>query len=125
MFNKQILTCLHTPAKCLSVQGWSDCPAWLPRLFCLRVWDAGHTPDHDPDDAAVWGEFDEQQARWPAWILVGAAVSIFSSAPAPGSQRAINSAVWSLLRAAANGLCVGVYIALEFFHDQAFLQARK
>ena len=104
------------------IQGWSECPSWLPRILCLRVWDASHTPEHDPDDAAIWGEFDEKQARWPAWILVGAAVSLVSTAPSPGNQRLTQSAAWSLIRAAANGSCIGIYIAIEFFHDQTFLQ---
>ena len=84
------------------------------------MWDASHKPEHDPDDAAVWGEFGERQERWPGWILVGATVYLIQAAPWSGGPGA--SAVAKLLQAAGSGFAIGAYLALEFFHAQPFVQ---
>ena len=103
-----------------NLKGGSSCPEWLPSSVCLRLWDAAHTPEHDPDDEAVWAEFGQSQARWPAWILMGSALSVVSAAT--GQKSATFSTSRSIAQAALSGLTIGIYLAMEFFQGQGFLQ---
>lgn len=103
-----------------TMQGGASCPGWAPSFFCLRLWDAAHAPDHEVDDEAIWAEFGEAQARWPAWVLLGAALSAVTTATNRGSGSIPASR--SIAQAALSGFTIGVYIALEFFQGQELLQ---
>ena len=48
-----LLVLLRPP---LPIRGGAECPPGLPLGLCPRLWDAGHVPDHELDDVAVWGE---------------------------------------------------------------------
>lgn len=47
-----LLALLRPP---LPVGGGAECPD-LPFGLCPRLWDAGHVPEHEEDDVAIWGE---------------------------------------------------------------------
>lgn len=46
-----LLALLRPP---LPVGGGAECPD-LPLGLCPRLWDAGHVPEHEEDDVAIWG----------------------------------------------------------------------
>lgn len=48
-----LLVLLRPP---LPIRGGAECPPGLPLGLCPRLWDAGHVPQHEEDDVAVWGE---------------------------------------------------------------------
>ena len=52
-----------------AIQGGAKCPH-LPFGLCPRLWDAAHAPEHEIDDAAIYGSGMGRRENWPSWLLV-------------------------------------------------------
>ncbi len=63
-----------TPSLTL-LQGGARCPH-LPFGLCPRLWDAAHTPEHELDDAAIYGSALGRRENWPSWLLVRRAPNV-------------------------------------------------
>lgn len=50
-------------------QGGVGCPS-LPFGFCPRLWDEGHIPGVEEDDAAIYSEALARRRHWPLWLIV-------------------------------------------------------
>ena len=53
-------------------QGGAKCPH-LPFGLCPRIWDSAHVPEHELDDAAIYGSGLGRREHWPSWLLVRSA----------------------------------------------------
>lgn len=102
------------------VQGGARCPD-LPLGLCPRLWDDRHIPARDDDDAAIYGAGLSRRQNWPSWLLVAAGVFALAALGAPQHKRGVGG---RFAAAAAAGVAVGAYIALEFFPGQPPLQVR-
>lgn len=104
------------------MQFGAKCPH-LPFGLCPRLWDDAHVPEHEEDELAMYGEALTRREHWPLWWLAAAVMSGLAAATsqAPGG-RGVGA---RLAFAAGSGVCVGTYLALEFFPGQASLQVSK
>ncbi|EFN59471.1 expressed protein [Chlorella variabilis] len=114
-----LLVLLRPP---LPIRGGAECPPGLPLGLCPRLWDAGHVPDHELDDVAVWGDGLRRRTHWPLWLMLGSAFLGLSAMTQPGAS---GGAVGPLLRAgqaAGSASLAAAYLALEFFPGLPMLQ---
>eukprot|EP00884_Botryococcus_braunii_P004653 jgi/Botrbrau1/14189/Bobra.182_3s0122.1 len=111
------LLCLLQPP--LPLTFGAKCPH-LPFGLCPRLWDEAHAPDHSEDDLAMYGEVMARRPHWPLWWLAAAVMAGLCAATSqsPGTRGTSSRLAFS----AASGICVGAYIALEFFPGQLPLQ---
>jgi hypothetical protein len=114
-----LLALLRPP---LPLAGGAACPAFLPFRLCPRLWDEGHVPEHEQDDAAIWGDGLRRREHWPLWLLAAAALLGLAAATAPPRGRRAGAPLRAPQAAAAAAL-VGGYMALEFFPGMPLLQA--
>jgi hypothetical protein len=114
-----LLALLRPP---LPLAGGAACPAFLPFHLCPRLWDEGHVPEHERDDAAIWGDGLRRREHWPLWLLAAAALLGLAAATAPPRGRRAGAPLRAPQAAAAAAL-VGGYMALEFFPGMPLLQA--
>jgi hypothetical protein len=105
-----LLVLLRPP---LPIKGGAECPK-LPLALCPRLWDASHTPEHEQDDVAVYGDGLRRREHWPLWFIVSAS---FFGILAATSKIAENAtfAPLRLIQGGVAGLLVGGYMSLEFF----------
>eukprot|EP00887_Chlorella_sp_A99_P005591 scaffold1.g5591.t1 len=104
----------------LPLAGGARCPR-LPLGLCPRLWNEAHTPEHEEDDVAIWGDGTRRREHWPLWLLVGA-VSAGLAAITQGGGAAAGAVALRLGRAAAAAALASGYLALEFFPGQPLLQ---
>jgi hypothetical protein len=98
----------------LPIKGGAECPK-LPLALCPRLWDASHTPEHEVDDVAVYGDGLRRREHWPLWFVVAASFSgILASTSAVSSKNAVFAPV-RLIQGTISGALIGGYMALEFF----------
>ena len=112
-----LLALLRPP---LPIKGGAECPK-LPLALCPRLWDASHTPEHEEDDVAVYGDGLRRREHWPLWLIVSAS---FFGILAATSKVSVNArfAPIRLLQASISGALVGAYMALEFFPGMQLVQ---
>lgn len=101
------------------VQFGAKCPH-LPFGLCPRLWDEAHAPEHSEDDLAMYGEVMNRRPHWPLWWLAAAVMAGLCAATSqsPGTRGTGSRLAFS----ATSGICIGAYIALEFFPGQLPLQ---
>lgn len=113
-----LLVLLRPP---LPIKGGAECPK-LPLALCPRLWDASHTPEHEVDDVAVYGDGLRRREHWPLWLLVIA--SFFGMLAATSSiPKGSSYAPMRLIQAAMSGVLVGGYMSWEFFPGMVQVQA--
>ncbi|KAK9824524.1 hypothetical protein WJX72_011089 [[Myrmecia] bisecta] len=111
-----LLVLLRPP---LPIKGGSGCPH-LPFGWCPRLWDDAHVPEHEEDDIAIYGTGASRREHWPLWMLVGAVMAGLAAAT---STLPVHKSVSARLTyAAVSGVCIGAYLALEFFPGIRLLQ---
>ena len=104
----------------LPIKGGGECPQ-LPLALCPRLWDASHTPEHEMDDVAVYGDGLRRREHWPLWLVVAASFSgILASTSAIKSN--VLFAPIRLIQGGISGILVGGYMALEFFQGMYQVQ---
>ena len=107
----------------LPAQGGWACPRWLLLGLCPRLWDEAHMPGAEEDDAAIYGEALARRKHWPAWMLLGAALTGMTASMSGAARGAAASLAGRLGYAAASAACVGAYLALELVPGEPLLQA--
>ncbi len=97
----------------LPIKGGGECPQ-LPLALCPRLWDASHTPEHEVDDVAVYGDGLRRREHWPLWMVVAASFSGILASTSAIRANALFAPI-RLIQGGVAGLLVGGYMALEFF----------
>jgi len=97
----------------LPIKGGAECPK-LPLALCPRLWDASHTPEHEQDDVAVYGDGLRRREHWPLWFVVAASFSGILASTSAIRENVMFAPV-RLIQGGVAGLLVGGYMALEFF----------
>lgn len=97
----------------LPIKGGGECPQ-LPLALCPRLWDASHTPEHEMDDVAVYGDGLRRREHWPLWLVVAASFSGILASTSAIRANALFAPI-RLIQGGVAGLLVGGYMALEFF----------
>ncbi len=97
----------------LPIKGGAECPK-LPLALCPRLWDASHTPEHEQDDVAVYGDGLRRREHWPLWFVVAASFSGILASTSAIRENVLFAPI-RLIQGGVAGLLVGGYMALEFF----------
>jgi hypothetical protein len=93
---------------------------WHVRLGTQLLWDPEHAPEETMDDTEIYGARPTARSAWPAWLLLLTCLGGVASAASPAA--ATRPAAAQVLYAATSGAGVGVYVAAEYFRNEAVLQ---
>ena len=111
----------HPPFLCFAIADDST-----RRVGCgldtQMLWDPEHAPEEAMDDTEIYGARPTARSAWPAWLLLLTCLGGVASAASPAA--ATRPAAAQVLYAATSGAGVGVYVAAEYFRNEAVLQVR-
>ena len=93
----------------------------LPWKGEVGMWyDAEHVPDTEDDDARLYGARETVHHGWPSWLLMLAFLTALVAVSSPREQSEWTSTVRVVFSIICGG-SVGLYMALEYFTEQAGL----
>lgn len=93
----------------------------LPWKGEVGMWyDAEHVPDTEDDDARMYGARETVHHGWPSWLLMLSFLTALVAVSSPREQGEWTSTVRAIFSVMCGG-CVGLYMALEYFSEQAGL----